>query len=312
MKNIQESVLKALSGVLPDEVVSKVSDVITNTLEEATKEIEAEYQERLDESHEEFKKQLAKTQQETENGYAQAYELIAEYKDKIELIKEEHERNSNEICQEAYEMLEQERAKNTELEGDLQREYDEKLEDIQKYYVKKLDEFLPTQANKYYEAARKDLLNDPVFAEHKNAFEKILEAAATVLTDNDFAVAGNAKSETVIKENEELKKKVQRLEGNATRLKMDNEKLTEAVRVAKTQLLTEQKVEKKEERKKVIEKAKKAEGRGKVELNEERQVVLGEPVADRSKSSGQEDLNEEAEISAYWTKMMIGDDEDSK
>lgn len=311
MKNIQESVLKALSGVLPEEVVGKVSDVITNTLEEATKEIEAEYQERLDESHEEFKKELAKAQQEAEHGYSQAFELIAEYKDKMELLKEEHKREINSGFGEAYEMLEQERAKNVELEGDLQREYDEKLQDIEKYYGKKLDEFLPTQGKKFYEMARKDLLNDPVFAEHKNAFEKILEAAATVLTDNDFALAGNAKTETVLKENEELKKKVQRLEGNSTRLKMDNEKLTEAVRVAKTQILTEAKVEKKEERKNRIEKAKNVEGRGKVELNEERQVILGEPVADRSKSSGQE-LNEEREASAYWTKMMTGIDEDSE
>ncbi len=307
MKNLQESVLKALSGVLPDEVVAKVSDVIATTLEESTKQIESDYQAQLEEAYEELGKQKLKIKEEAEQGYAQAFDLICEYKDRLALQNEEHKREMNEGFNEAWEMLQEERSKNVTLEGELHEEYEGKLKDIEKFLVKKLDQFLPTQGKKYYEAARKDLLNDPVFAENKNAFEKILEAAATVLTDEDFSVASGSKNETVLRENEELKKRLQRVEGNNTRLKMDNDKLNETVRMTKANLLTESKVEQKVERKNRLERAKKVEGRGEVEPKKDRQVVIGEynsgePVADRSSSGSRLDEGSQR-IADYWNKM---------
>jgi len=308
MKNIQESVLKAISGLLPEEVVTKVSDVIATTLDEATKEIEADYQAQLDEAWEELGKQKLKLKEDADQGYAQAFDLICEYKDRIALKDEEHKREINEGFQEAWEMIEEERQKNVDLEGELYKEYEEKLKDIEKFMIKKLDQFLPTQGKKYYEAARKDLLNDPVFAENKAAFEKMLEAAATVLTDDDFAVASGTKTETVLKENEELKKKIQRIEGNNTRLKMDNDKLNETVRRAKVNLLTEHKEEQKTERKNRLERGRKVEGRGEIEPKKDRQVIIGEnnsgePVADRRKDSGNR-LDEQAQqVANYWNRM---------
>lgn len=313
MKNIQESVLKAISGLLPEEVVTKVSNVIATTLDEATKEIESDYQAQLDEAYEQFGKEKQKLKEGYEQGYAQAFDLICEYKDRIELVKEELTNEKNSGFQEAWEMLQAARTENDDLAGELQREYDEKLADVEKFLVKKLDQFLPTQGKKYYEQARKDLLNDPVFAENKNAFERMLEAAAVVLTDDDYAVASGTKTESVLKENEELKKRVQRIEANNTRLKMDNDKLNETVRRTKTSLLSEQKEEQKVERKNRLERARKVEGRGEIEPRKDRQVVIrednsGEPVADRRKDT-ESRLDEQArQVADYWNRMAGTDD----
>lgn len=313
MKNIQENVLKALNGVLPEDVVAKVSDVITSSLDEATKEIEADFQTQLDETYQEFRDATAKLQEKAYAGYSQAYQIICEMKDRLVLQAEENKRIMDEGFNEAWTMLQEERSKNDTLENDLHEVYEGKYGDLKKWLVKKMDRFIQTQGDKYYEEARKDLLNDPLFSEHRLAFQKILESAATILTDEDFAVATSSKVEALTKEKEELKKQLQMMESRNMRLSMEKHQLQDSVRRTKVNLLetaSAEKVEKgaarKEERKQLIESAKKAQGRGKIEPNNDRQVVIGEysnsgePVA-----KGGDSLLEEAEeqVKACWAKL---------
>ena len=87
----------------------------------------------------------ALSEEASEKGYAQAWDLISQYKERLILQNEEHKREINEGFNEAWQMLEDAKAQNSDLEGELQREYEEKLEDSKKFYIKKLDQFLPTQ-----------------------------------------------------------------------------------------------------------------------------------------------------------------------
>lgn len=311
MKNIQENVLKALNGVLPEDVVAKVSDVITSSLDEATKEIESDFQTQLDEAYQEFRDATGKLQEKAYAGYSQAYQIICEMKDRLVLQSEENKRVMDEGFNEAWTMLQEERSKNDTLENDLHEVYEGKYGDLKKWLVKKMDRFIQTQGDKYYEEARKDLMNDPIFSENRLAFQKILESAATILTDEDFAVAASSKVESLAKEKEELKKQLQMMESRNMRLSMEKHQLQDSVRRTKVNLLETVGVEKsdkvrKQERKQLLENAKKAQGRGKIEPNNDRQVVIGEysnsgePVA-----KGGDSLLEEAEeqVKACWAKL---------
>lgn len=303
MDRLNEEIIKALNGILPEDAVNTISGQITSTIKEyktqVENELKEEFQEKLDEAYNEIKKTRESLNEEMKLGYTQAYDLICEYKDRLRIQHEEHERMMDEGFQEAYDMLEEEKQKNTTLEMELNEEYEQKYQSLKKWYAQKLDQFLPTQREKYIEAVKKDLLNDPTFAENKLAFDKMLEAAATVLSEEDFAVGSKAKLDTVAKENEDLKGKLKILESRNMRLSMDNNKLQESVRLTESRILKES-VEEKKER---IKKAKKVEGRGSI-INEDRQVqvVIGEK--DNEPARETKALKEaEDSIKREWAKL---------
>lgn len=298
-----EHVMKALESFIPEEAREKVSTAISSLLEKAVANIEAEYEQKLEEAYSELHKDKKKAEQIAEEGYAQAWDLICEYKDRLELQREELDRNLDSGFSEAYEMLQEERKKNDTLESELYKEFEDKLENIKTFIVNKMDKFLQLQGNKYEEMVRKDLLNDPLFAEHKKGVERMLEAASTILSDEDYRFASSSKMDRLVREVEELRGQMKIVESKNMRLSMENTKLNESVR-HKDSLLTETV---KFEKKARLEKAKKVEGRGALEID--RQVVIGEqnsagePVS-RRKNRDERLVEDVAQnVTDYWNYL---------
>lgn len=303
MKNFSEGVIKALSGVLPEDTVKTITETVQASFDEALSEIKSEYETKLEEAYADLESAKELSEQEAEQGYAQAYDLICEYKDRLTLQREELERQRDEGFQEAFEMLQEERNKNDELESAIYEEYEQKYADLKKWFVKKLDKFLPTQRDKYYESARKDLLNDPVFSEHRLAFNKILEASAEVLSDEDFAKAFKSKDDNLTNENEDLKKRLRILEGRNTRLATENNQLQESVRAIKTNINESTR----EERRVRIERAKKAESRG--VIVEDKRIIGEYEEPAKSKPSAEDYALQE--LNQSWGRLAGVEDDNN-
>lgn len=284
MKTSQEQILNALSGLIPEEARNEVGAAITKFLEGAYEELHSEMETKLKEAYAEHSKELEGAEKIAEESYAHAWEIITDLRDRLEIQKEEFDQALEEGYEEAYQMLQEERAKNDTLEVDLYEEYDRKFEDIKSYMVDKIDQFLQLQGSKYHEMAKRDVLNDPAVVEHKLAFEQILEVAANYLSDEDYAFATSTKVDSIQKALEETKGQLKILEGKNMRLSMENTKLNEAVRQSH-EMINEHVA--RNDKKARAEKARNVEGRGKVET--ERQVVISEynakePVAEQKNS----------------------------
>src|SRR5690349_9491021 len=152
MKN-QEQILKALAGLIPEDAQKQVSEAVSQFLEGALSELEGEAEKKLEEGYKEFQKQQADAEATAEKGYAQAWDIICDLRDRLELQKEEFDQALEEGYEEAYQMLQEERAKNDTLEVDLYEEYDKRLNDIKEFMIDKIDTFLSLQGEKYYEMA---------------------------------------------------------------------------------------------------------------------------------------------------------------
>lgn len=309
MKTSQEQILKALSGLIPEDAQNEVSAAISNFLESAVAELEAEYEVNLKEAFEQHQTELKEAKVVAEQGYAQAWEVIEDLRGRLELQKEEFETALEEGYEEAYQMLQEERAKNDTLEVDLYEEYDRRFSDVKEYLVDKLDQFLQLQGAKYYEMAKRDVINDPAVAEHKVAFEKIIETVSEYISDEDYAFATSSKVDTLAKQLEETKGQLKILEGKNMRLSMENTKLNEAVR--STQDVINESVARRD-RQARSEKARKVEGRGEsISDRQRRKEVLlgehtGEPVAEhRTAKDGSEHFAEQVgeEVFADWKHL---------
>ena len=282
-----DQIIKALEGLVPEVQQKEITEAISTFVEDATKELDQEYDAKIKDAYKKVHEDKLKNEQVAEEGYAQAWGIITDLRNRLEKQKEEFDQSLEKGYEEAYQMLQEERAKNDTVEVDLYEEYDKKLSDIKEFLVDKVDQFLQTQGQKYHEMAKREVLNDPALAEHKVAFEKILEVAADYLSDEDYALATGSKIQILEKTMDEQKAQMKLLEAKNMRLATDNHKLNEAVR-HQQEVLTEQtqKVEKKER----IGKAKKAEGRG--QAFTERQVVIGEQTDEAATTDREETLIE--------------------
>jgi hypothetical protein len=134
-------------------------------------------------------------------------------------------------------------------------------------------------------------MNDPRMAEHKSAFDKIVDITSDYLSDEDYAAASGAKLEESKKAIDDLKGQIKLLEARSIRLSTENTKLNEAVRAAHN-VISEQKevvVEAKKaeivnEQNERVERSKNVSGRG--------QIVAGEAIIaeNASESSDFNDL----------------------
>jgi hypothetical protein len=290
MKTSQEQILQALSGLIPGDAQKQVSEAVSQFLENALAELEEESDKKLEESYKEFKKQQQDAEVIAEQGYGQAWDIICDLRDRLELQKEEFDQALEEGYEEAYQMLQEERAKNDTLEVDLYEEYDKRLNDIKEFMIDKIDTFLSLQGEKYYEMAKRDVRNDPTVAESTTALDRILEVASEYLSDEDYTFATSSRLDAVQKQFDEQKAQLRILEAKNMRLATDNTKLNEALRESHD--VINESVNR-QERKARIEKAKNAQGRGKSDLD--RQVVLGEwnanePVANKRVDERNEDF----------------------
>lgn len=90
----------------------------------------------------ELTQELSKAKATAEDGYKQAWDIIAKLQSQLEAVKNEGDTALEEGFQEAYEILAQERKLREQLEVDLYNEFDRKVNDIKNYMVDKVDMFL--------------------------------------------------------------------------------------------------------------------------------------------------------------------------
>lgn len=264
-----DKILEALKKLLPAESLKEVASAVEEMLAEAKTELEAEFNSKLEEAYKELSAELATAEKTAEKGYQEAYSIINDLRNRLEVQREEFEATLEEGYEEAYQMLLSERAKNSSIEVDIYDEYDNKLNEMKDYIVEKIDQFLQFKGTEIYEQAKRDVLNDPRMAEHKVALDKIVEIAAGYLSDEDYAFATSTRLEDANKKLEEMAAQIKMMEARNINLSRQNTKLNESVRHHQ-ELITEGRQTEKKER---TQKAKQVSGRGKLVEDDQTKVI---------------------------------------
>ena len=235
-----EKIVEALKKLLPETEINEVSSAVETMLDQAKAELEAEFNQKLEDAYAELSEEVATAEKTAEQGYEEAYAIIADLRNRLELQGEEYKSALEEGYEEAYQMLKQEKDKNQKLEVEMYEEYDQKLAEMKEYIVDKVDQFLQFKGKEIYEQAKRDIVNDPRMVEHKIALNKIVDITANYLSDDDFNAVTSSKIEETNKAIEEMKGQLRIMEARNIRLSTDNTKLNEAVRHAK-EVITESK-----------------------------------------------------------------------
>jgi hypothetical protein len=281
-----DKIVEALKKLLPESEISEVATAVKDMLENVKADLEVEYNEKLEEAYAELSSELSTAEQTAEKGYEEAYAIIGDLRNRLELQGEEYKAALEEGYEEAYQMLKQERDKNQQLEVEMYEEYDKKLAEMKEYIVDKVDQFLQFKGNEIYEQARRDVMNDPRMAEHKVTLDKIIDLTSNYLSDEGINAVSSSKLEEATKSIEEMKGQLRIMEARNIRLSTENTKLNEAVRQAQEVITESRKVAAKDKKSAVIneqkertEKASNVTGRGKVATESE---VLSEYAAPAS------------------------------
>ena len=276
-----DKIVEALKKLLPEDQINEVASAVKDMLDSAKTDLESEYNDKLEEAYRQLSEEMSNAEKTAYQGYQEAYGIIADLRNRLEMQRDEYNKALEEGYEEAYQMLLQEREKNNTLEVDMYEEYDKKLGEMKDYIVDKVDQFLQFKGAEIYEQAKRDVLNDPRMAEHKVTLDKIVDITANYLSDEDYALATSSKLEEARKAHDELRGQLRIMEARNIRLSNDNTKLNETVRHAQ-ELLTEQKQVRSEQRKgqliteqkERVQKVKNATGRG--HTNTEEGVVIAE------------------------------------
>jgi hypothetical protein len=277
-----DKILEALKKLLPESEVNEVAAAAKQMLETAKADLEAEYNQKLEEAYAELSSELTTAEKTAEQGYEEAYAIIGDLRNRLELQGEEYKAALEEGYEEAYQMLKAEKDKNQQLEVEMYEEYDKKLAEMKEYIVDKVDQFLQFKGQEIYEQAKRDVLNDPRMAEHKVTLDKIVDLTANYLSDDGFAAVSSSKLEEAMKAMNDMKDQLKIMEARNIRLSTENTKLNEAVRQSK-ELVTESRKEVSKakktgtvnEQKERTEKATNVTGRGKTDDG----VVISEYAA---------------------------------
>lgn len=298
-------IVESLKKLLPEEELKSVEAAVEQMLSEATEEIaqakEAEFKAKLDEAYNELSEQLAKAEKITNQGYEEAFAVICDLNNRLAKQNEQFDLDMEEGYQEAWEMLKAEQAKNNTLTMDLYEEYEKKYNEMKEYFVEMLDKFLQNKGAEIYEQARRDVLGDPRYAEHRVALDRVVEAVGDYLGNEEVALATSSKLEEARKSNEELKAQIKMMEARFIRLSNENEKLATKVNEAtrKSEKIVAESV--KNERKEQAEKAKNVSGRGSVVAPEDTKVI-----AEHNNGTG-DSKNTINENSEFLSKIGYGD-----
>jgi hypothetical protein len=285
-----EKIVEALKKLLPETEINEVSSAVQTMLDQAKADLEAEFNQKLEEAYAELSEEVATAEKTAEQGYEEAYAIIADLRNRLELQGEEYKSALEEGYEEAYQMLKQEKDKNQKLEVEMYEEYDQKLAEMKEYIVDKVDQFLQFKGKEIYEQAKRDIVNDPRMVEHKIALDKIVGITANYLSDDDFNTVTSSKIEETNKAIEEMKGQLRIMEARNIRLSTENTKLNEAVRHAQEVITESKKVvaeSKKEavinEQKERATKATNVTGRGKTDEG----TVIAEYAAPQSSGMDQ-------------------------
>jgi len=257
-----DKIVEALSKLLPQDKVKDVTAAVSEYLSEARQELEAEFNTKLQEAYTELSKELKESEKVAYEGYSQAGGVIQDLRQRLETQRTEFETALDEGYEEAFQMLQAEKGKNSSLESELYEEYDKKLAEMKDYMVEKIDQFLQLKGQEIYEQARRDIVNDPRMVEHKVTLDKIVNLCGEYITDEDYALATSSKLEEAGKAVQDLQGKVRLLEAKNIRISTENNKLNEHVREINHVLTESKKTAVNEERKEKIKKSEKVQGSG--------------------------------------------------
>jgi len=292
-------IIEALSKLLPEEQVKELSVAVEEMLGESKQELQAEFDAKLEEAYGELASEVKEAEKVAETGYQEAYTIITDLRNRLDTQRAEFDAALDEGYEEAYQMLQSERGKKESVETELYEEYDKKLADMKEYMIDKIDQFLQFKGKDIYEQARRDVMNDPRMVEHKVALSKVVETVQDYISDEDYALATNAKLEEAAKANEELKAQLRITEARNIRLSTENNKLTESVKQTAGLLKEHNTVVTESAKNEREEKAKKAQGRGEQVVENVR--VIGEPKDKKStEGKGEETLAEHTDEMRHW------------
>jgi outer membrane murein-binding lipoprotein Lpp len=259
---MNKNLLESLQKLLPAEQVEEISSVVEEILESHKKELEKEYNTNLEEAYATLTKELKEAEETGIEGYNQALTIINELRSKMSRMKAEYDAQQNEGYEEAYAEIIKEQEKNETLELKLHEEYEARYQEMRKFFVDKLHEFLTTKGKEVYETARKDIMADPMTVEHKLVLDKIVNTVSNYITDEDKVLATGTKLDEASKKINDLSSKIRILEARNIRLSSENTKLNEQVQEAADMLVESQQIVTSEGRKARAAKAKSIVGKG--------------------------------------------------
>ncbi len=268
-----DKILEALSKLLPESDMKEVSAAINEMLEAEKAELETEMNKNLEEAYAELSEELKSAEEVGEQGYREAWDIITELRNRIEMLRAEYDSALEEGYEEAYQAVLAEKGKNESLETEMFNEYEKRFDESKDFIVDKVDAFLKTKGKDIYEMARRDIMNDPSMVEHKVVLEKIVESVSDYISDEDRVFATSSKLDAAKKSLEESNSRIRMLEAKNIRLSTENNKLNEHVKQA-AELITEgKKVAIDENKKARVEKAKNVSGRGEVTTDKTKVVA---------------------------------------
>ncbi len=296
-----DKILEALSTLLPENQVKDVAKAVEEMLTEAKSELEADFNSKLEDAYGQLSGELKDAEKTAETGYSEAWGIIQDLRNRLETQRAEFETALEEGYEEAYQMLLAERGKNENVETELYKQYDEKLQEMKGFIIDKVNEFLQYKGKEIYENARRDVLTDPRMAEHKVTLEKVVDTIADYISDEDYALATNSKLEAANKSLEELKGQVKILEARSIRISTENTKLTEQVRKSGELLKEHTVIATNSDKNERAKKAENVQGRGrKVVENVE---VIGEPKTSEKTAEGDDTLAEGFDGHSDWAVL---------
>jgi hypothetical protein len=241
-----EKIYEALKSLLPESDIQEVATAVNEMIAEARRELEKEFNAQLETAYEQLTAELSVAEATAEQGYQQAFQIINELQNRLEAQAEEYEDSLEKGYSEAWEMIQAEQAKNQDLEVSIYNEFDEKFKQIRELMIDKLSNFMEVRTAEIYDAARREIMNDPRQVEHKVALDKIVDITSSYLSDENKGLATSSKLEEAQKAVEDLRGQMRVLEARNIRLNTQNTKLNEEVRSVKQMMNENTKVERKE------------------------------------------------------------------
>ena len=258
-----DKILEALKAILPESEVDGVVSALQETLTRHEAELEAEYQEKLDEAYEEMQQERAADQRIANEGYEEAHGIIKALTRQVEDVRAAGDEALKEGFEEAYQELQKVIEEKKAIEAEVYEDADRRLKQMQEHTVTHVTEFLAQKERELYEDARREVLSDPQLVEARVAIERIAETVGP-LTGGGFGGPTTRQIEEARREADSLRTQLRITEAKNLRITSQNERLNEQVR-AKDQAITESARAERTERK---NRSGKGVGRGKTTLGE--------------------------------------------
>jgi len=135
--------------------------------------------------------------------------------------------------------------------------------------IDKLDEFMSVQEPEMFEAAKREVLNDPTLVETRVAMKKVADIVADFRSQDDVNEFSNAKLEEACRTIDALKAQLRIVEARNVKLASKNSSLTEQVKDAEQVITEAAKVERKER----MNRRGTASGRGKRVMQNDQEII---------------------------------------